>query len=178
MRGALVLFAAILALHAAHGRAVAQGRGSDAAAAGDSIAIIVHRSNPLDSLSFAELRRIFLLERQTWPHGRKITLVLREPGQPERIEALALIVGMSEREYDRHMLFQTYRGDIGLGPRSIRSAATMLRFVYNAPGAIGHVYARELDDSVKALRIDGLSHDDPAYKLRRRQQRVALVGGD
>jgi ABC-type phosphate transport system substrate-binding protein len=170
-----VLFVAILALNGARARALVQGRASDTS---DAIAIIVHRSNPVDSLSFAELRRIFLLERQTWPHGRKITLVLREQGQPERTEALALIVGMSEPEFDRHVLFQTFRGDIGLGPRSIRSAATMLRFVYNAPGAIGHVYANELDNTVKALRIDGLSHDDPAYRLRRRQQRVALVTGE
>ena len=174
MRRALVLFVAILAVNGTRVPTLVEERGSQTPAT-DAIAIIVHRSNPVDSLSFAELRRIFLLERQTWPHGRKITLVLRERGQPERIEALALIVGMSEPEFDRHVLFQTFRGDIGLGPRSIRSAAAMLRFVYNVPGAIGHVYARELDDSVKALRIDGLPHDDAGYKLRRGQQRVARV---
>jgi len=189
MRAALVLCIAVLAMSGARAGALAQGRGSDVGAS-DAIAIIVHRSNPVDNLSFAELRRIFLLERQTWPHGRKITVVLREPRQPERVEALALIVGMSEPEYDRHVLFLTFRGEVGLGPRSIRSAASMLRFVYNAPGAIGHVYAGELDASVKALRIDGLSPDDVGYRLnpsaqkpraedpgqRRRQQRVAAFG--
>jgi phosphate transport system substrate-binding protein len=177
MRAALVLCVALQAMNGARAAALGQGRGSESDAS-DGIAIIVHRSNPVDNLSFAELRRIFLLERQTWPHGRKITVVLREPGQPERAEALALIVGMSQPEYDRHVLFLTFRGDVGLGPRSIRSAASMLRFVYNAPGAIGHVYARELDGSVKVLRIDGLLPDDAGYRLRRRQQRVAALAGE
>ena len=169
-----MLCVAVLAVSGARAGARVQGRGSEPAGS-DAIAIIVHRSNPVENLSFAELRRIFLLERQTWPHGRKITVILREAGQPERVEALALIVGMSEPEYDRHVLFQTFRGDVGLGPRSIRSAASMLRFVYNAPGAIGYVYVRELDDSVKTLRIDGLPPDDAGYRLRRRLQRVAAM---
>jgi hypothetical protein len=174
MRAALVLSVALLAVSGARAGARSQGVGVEQGSS-DAIAIIVHRSNPVDNLSFAELRRIFLLERQTWPHGRKITVVLREAGQPERVEALSLIAGMSEPEYDRHVLFLTFRGDVGLGPRSIRSAATMLRFVYNVPGAIGHVYARELDGSVKVLRIDGLAPDDAGYRLRRRQQRVAAL---
>jgi ABC-type phosphate transport system substrate-binding protein len=174
MRAALVLAVAVLAANLARAAAPLQAQGSPPPA-GEAIAIIVHRSNPVDSLSFAELRRIFLLERQTWPQGRKVTLVLREAGQRERIEALAVIVGMSESEFERHVLFQTFRGNVGWGPRSIRSAEAMRRFVYNAPGAIGHVYASELDDSIKTLRIDGLSHDDPRYRLRRRPQPPAVV---
>jgi ABC-type phosphate transport system substrate-binding protein len=174
MRGALLLAVAVLAANLAHAVAPVQGRGS-APPAGEAIAIIVHRSNPVDTLSFAELRRIFLLERQTWPQGRKVTLVLREPGQQERIEVIALVVAMSEPEFERHVLFQTFRGNVGWGPRSIRSAEAMRRFVYNAPGAIGHVYANELDDSIKALRIDGLSHDDPRYRLRRRAKPAVVV---
>jgi ABC-type phosphate transport system substrate-binding protein len=131
-----------------------------------AVAIVVHKSNPVDNLSLAELRRIFLLETQTWPHGRKITVILREPGQPERAQAIRLICSMSPREYDRHVLFKTFRGDIIVGPRSIRTASAMLRFVFNAPGAIGYVAAGELDDSVKVLRIDGKSIDDPDYPLR------------
>ena len=172
MRGALVLAVALLAANLAAAPVQVQGSSPPAS---EAIAIIVHRSNPVDTLSFAELRRIVLLERQTWPHGRKVTLVLREPGQQERIELLALVGGMSEPEFERHVLFQTFRGNVGWGPRSIRSAEAMRRFVYNAPGAIGHVYASELDDSIKALRIDGLSHDDPRYRLRRRPQAAAVV---
>jgi phosphate transport system substrate-binding protein len=132
------------------------------------LAIVVHRSNPVDDLTTAELRRIFLLDTQTWPHGRKITVVLREKGQAERTDAIRLVCGLSERDYERHILFRTFQGSVGIGPRSIQSAAAMLRFVYSAPGAIGHVNAVEADASVKVLRIDGLLPDDARYPLRHR----------
>jgi ABC-type phosphate transport system substrate-binding protein len=136
------------------------------AAPSPAVAVVVHRSNPVDNLTFAELRRIFLLDTQSWPHGRKITVVLREKGQPERAEAIRVICGLSERDYERHILFRTFQGSVGIGPRSIQSAAAMLRFVYSAPGAIGHVNADEADGSVKVLRIDGRLPDEAAYPLR------------
>jgi hypothetical protein len=132
------------------------------------VAIIVHRSNPVENLSRAELRRMFLLETQTWPRGRKITVVVREKGQPERAEALQAICDLNEAEYERHVLLQTFRGNVGWGPRSILSADAMRRFVFNVPGAIGYVWANETDDSVKVVRIDGLLPGEPGYPLRRR----------
>lgn len=134
----------------------------------NDLAIIVHRSNPVETLTLAELRRIFLLETQTWSGGRKITLVLREARQPERAEALMLVCGLTEGEYERHVLLQTFRGDVGWGPRSIRTASAMLRFVFNVPGAIGYVWASETDDSTKVLRIDGRLPGETGYPLRRR----------
>jgi len=130
-------------------------------------AIIVHRSNPVDGLTFSELRQIFMLDTQTWPHGRKITVVLREKGQPERADAIRIICGLSETDYDKYILFRTFQGRVNIGPRSIQSAAAMVRFVYSAPGAIGYVTADQLNSTVKLLRIDDLQPGDPRYPLRR-----------
>jgi len=55
----------------------AQGLHGQAGGA-DALAIVVHRGNPVESLTLSELRRIFMLETQNWPHGRRITVVLRE----------------------------------------------------------------------------------------------------
>ena len=137
----------------------------------DALAIIVHRSNPVDTITLNELRRIFMLDTQTWPHGRKITVVLREKGQAERAEAISLVCGMSESEYERHVLFQTFGGNVGWGPRAINSASAMLRFVFNAPGAIGYVPADGADGSTKILRVNGLLPGDPRYPLLRRRPR-------
>jgi hypothetical protein len=93
--------------------------------------------------------------------------MVREKGQPERAEAIRLICGIAEAEYERHVLLQTFRGSLGPGPRSIQSVSAMLRFVFNAPGAIGYIPADEIDSSVKVLRIDGLRPTEPAYPLRR-----------
>lgn len=133
----------------------------------DALAIVVHPSNPVESLTLGELRRIFMFDTQTWPHGRKITVVLRERGQPERGEAIRLICGLAEDQYDKHVLLQTFRGSIGQGPREILSARAMLRFVFNAPGTIGYVPADEVDGTTKVLRINGLLPNAPRYPLRR-----------
>ena len=133
----------------------------------DALAIVVHRANPIDVLTMAELRRIFMLEMQNWPHGRRITVVLREKGQPERDEAIRAICGLSEAAYERHVLLQTFRGAVTRAPRAIQSASAMLRFVFNTPGAIGYVPADQLDDSVKVLPIDGLLPRDRNYPLQR-----------
>lgn len=135
--------------------------------ANSPLAIVVNHANPVDDLTFAELRRIFTLETQKWPNGRKITVVLREKGQPERDDAIRIVCGMSPAQYNRHILYETFRGSIGSGPRSIESAGAMLRFVFNAPGAIGYVPANQVDGTTKVLRIGGLLPADPGYPLRR-----------
>lgn len=132
-----------------------------------ALAVVVHHSNPVDNLSFSELRRIFMLDTQTWPHGRKITVVLREKGQPERAAAIRTICGLSEADYDKHILFRTFQGTVTIGPRSLQSESAVLRFVYNAPGAIGAVAADQVDATVKLLRIDGLLPGENGYPLRR-----------
>jgi ABC-type phosphate transport system substrate-binding protein len=137
------------------------------------LAIIVHRSNPVDNLTFSELRRIFMLDTQTWPHGRKITVVLREKDQPERAEAIRIICGLSERDYEKHILFRAFQGSVSAGPRAIQSGSGMVRFVYSAPGAIGYVNADDVEPSVKLLRIEGLLPDDPGYPLRHRPRGAA-----
>jgi len=76
------------------------------------------------------------------------------------------VCGMSEAEYDRHLLFQTFRGTLGWGPRSIRTAEAMIRFVFNAPGAIGYVPADVADSTTRVLRIDGRLPGEAGYPLR------------
>jgi ABC-type phosphate transport system substrate-binding protein len=133
-----------------------------------ALAIVVHRSNPTDDLSLAELRSLFLGERQRWPNGRRITLVLQEPGQPEREAALRLVYRMTEAEIGHHFLRAVYRGQAVSAPKTLSSADRVLRFVFNVPGAIGCVPLRDVDGTVKVLRVDGRPPTDAAYPLRLR----------
>jgi ABC-type phosphate transport system substrate-binding protein len=130
------------------------------------LAIVVHRSNPVEELSLSELRSLFLGERQRWPNGRRITLVLQEPGQPEREAALQLIYRMSEAELNHHFLRAVYRGQAFSAPKTLSSSDRVVRFVFNVPGAIGCVPAREVDSSVKVLRVEGRPPGEAGYPLR------------
>lgn len=172
MTRSIFLAIACAAAVAAGPPARAGGPQAPAPPGADTLAIIVNRANPVEDLSMRELRRIFMLETQNWPNGRKITVMLREKGQPERTEAIRLICGISDAEYERHVLFQTFRGSIGWGPRAILSASAMLRFVFNAPGAIGYVRGDQVDrTATKVLLIDGYTPGDAKYPLRRRPRR-------
>jgi ABC-type phosphate transport system substrate-binding protein len=131
----------------------------------ESLAIVVNTANPVENLSSAELRRIFLAEVGQWPHGRRATVVMREAGEPEREAILKLVYRMSERELDRYFLEKVFRGEIQGGPKLLSTAAGVKRFVVNVPGAIGYVRAGDLDDTVKAVRIEGRAPGEPGYPL-------------
>jgi len=127
---------------------------------------IVNKANPVDSLSFADLRAIFLGERGSWPNGKKITVLMRSPGPPEREAVLRWIYKMNESDYSRYSLQSTFTGQAQSGPKLLDSAAGMRRFVFNVPGAIGYVRAPEADESVKILRIDGHAPGEAAYRIK------------
>ena len=91
--GVLIIVAAAILLLEVSPDAVLQAAGTPPEAestAEQSLAIIVNQSNPVDNVSLQELRTIFLGERSHWPNGRRITLVMLEPGQPERKAVLRI----------------------------------------------------------------------------------------
>jgi phosphate transport system substrate-binding protein len=131
-----------------------------------SLAIIVNQSNPVESLSAAELRKIFLGERSHWSNGRRITLVMMEPGSPERKAMLRDIYQMNEKDLDSHFLHGAFTGEVFVSPKTLDNAAEVRRFVFNVPGAIGCVRAADVDGSVKVVRVDGHLPADKEYSLR------------
>jgi ABC-type phosphate transport system substrate-binding protein len=135
-------------------------------AEGEHIAVIVNRANSINGLSMRELRRIFLCERTSWQSGRKITVVMRDPGQVERDAILRLVYRMTEGEYQRHFLQARFTGEVIVPPRVVSSPAGVRKFVAYVPGAIGYVRACDLDDTVKFLLIDGEAPGNTDYKLK------------
>lgn len=133
--------------------------------ASEPLAIVVNLSNPVEGLSSSELRTIFLGNRIQWPNGRRITLVMREPGDPERQAILRDVCGLSEQQFRTHFLRGLYNGEILISPKTLSSVNGVRRFVVNVPGAIGYLRLSDMDPSVKKLRIDGLRPEDKGYKL-------------
>ena len=75
----VMLAAAICALGLAGAPPVAEG----------DVAIVVRPDVPVDNLSFAELRRLMLGDRQFWTSNLKVTLLVRAPGAREREDHLS-----------------------------------------------------------------------------------------
>lgn len=131
----------------------------------EPLVFVVHRSNPTDNLTLADLRKLFHGERRKWSHGRNVTLVMRNPGTIERDTVLRELYEMDENEFARFFLHAEFVGDVATPPKQLNSAQGVIRFVFNVPGAIGYVRLSELDKSVKPLRIGGLAPGDPGYPL-------------
>lgn len=140
------------------------------AASSEPIAIVVNKSNPVDNLSTSELRQIFLGARTHWPNGRRITLVMREPGDPERETILHNLCAMTEEQFTTHFVRGLYRGDILVSPKILSTASGVRRFIFNVPGAIGYARLSEVDGSVKTVLIDEHRPEENAYRLRITEQ--------
>ena len=131
----------------------------------EPLVIVVNRSNPIDELSSAELRKIFLGNRSHWANGRRITLVMREPGEPERNAVIRDVCGMTEDQLKNHYLHGLYTGEILVSPKILSSAVGVRKFIFNVPGAIGYLRIGDVDPTVMVVRIDELMPEDKGYKL-------------
>jgi phosphate transport system substrate-binding protein len=131
----------------------------------EPLAIVVNKNNPLNEMSLGDLRRVFRGQRSRWSNGRRVTLVMRDAGAREREAILQSVYGVAEAEYKRTYMQAVFSGETADAPKTLASTNGVLRFVYNVPGAIGYVRARDADSSVKMLRIDGRLPGEPGYRL-------------
>jgi hypothetical protein len=147
-----VVGAAVLLLEVSPGAAKA-GSSPPATANADNLAIIVNQANTVDDITLKELRTVFLGERSHWPNGRRITLVMMDPGVAERKAVLRDICRMNETEFSRHFLQGLFTGEVFVSPKTLSSPT------------IGYVRASDVDGTVKVIRVNGHGVDDPEYPL-------------
>jgi len=147
------------------GRRTTNQTSQTTAAPHESLAIIVNRTNPINNLSFAELRQYFLGERTRWPNGRRVTLVMLDTSQPEREAVLRIIYEMREQDFHEHFLRAKFTGELPEEPRLFDTTSRVVNFIFLQSSAVGYIRADEVSPSVKVLRLDGLLPDDPGYKL-------------
>jgi hypothetical protein len=162
-----ILISAVLSLAALRsGSARTRGFLPPVQAASDqNLAVIVNLSNPVENLSLADLRKIFLGERTHWPNGRRITLVMMEPGQPERAVVLRDICQMNENDFNNHFLHGLFTGEVLVSPKILATPVGVRKFVFNVPGAIGYLRATDVDASIKVVRVDERAPEDKGYRL-------------
>lgn len=138
----------------------------------EPLAIVVNRSNPIDNLSSAELHTIFLGGRGYWANGRRITLVMREPGEPERKAILRDVCGMNEDQFKTHFLRGLYTGEILVSPKILDTPYGVRKFIFNVPGAIGYLRISDVDATVKVVRLNEVLPEEKGYRLHLQSQAV------
>jgi len=130
------------------------------------VAIIVSNDVPVDDLSFAEVRKVFLGERQFWNPKLRVVLLMRAPVAPERDVVLRSIYQMSEAQFRQYWISKVFRADVSAGPKIVYSTEMANDLVTAIPGAIAFVDAAQIPKGLKVLKIDGKLPGDKSYPLR------------
>jgi hypothetical protein len=129
------------------------------------IAIVVRTDVPVDNLSFAELRRLMLGDRQFWASNLKVTLLVRAPGAREREVVLKTIYQMSEAQFRQYWIAKVFRAEAASSPRIVYPNMMATELATQIPGAVAFVDAAQVPKSLKVLRINGFLPGEPKYPL-------------
>ena len=124
------------------------------------LALITDTANATTNLTTAELVKIFNQHTRTWPDGKLILLVLRDPGTEDMQLVLRKVLSMSPEQ--AREFIQSHKNNIVIAD----SDDSVLRFVSSNRGAIGVVDLYSLTKGVTVLKIDGKLPVEQGYLLR------------
>jgi ABC-type phosphate transport system substrate-binding protein len=130
------------------------------------IAVIVNPDVQVDNLALADLRRILLGDREFWPSGVRVTLLIRAPIARERDAVVKDVCEMTEAQFRQHWIGKVFRNETPSAPKIVYSNEMALDQVSRTPGAIALVEASSANRNVRIVKIDGKAPGQPGYKLR------------
>ena len=130
------------------------------------IAVVVNDETPVTDLSLAEVRRVFLGDRQYWNAKLPVVLLIRAPVARERDVVLRVIYQMTETQFKQYWVAKIFRAEVTGPPKIVYSNDLQYELVSAMPGAIAFVDARNTHPGVKVVRVDGMLPGDKNYPLR------------
>jgi ABC-type phosphate transport system substrate-binding protein len=123
-------------------------------------AIVADKANATSNLTASELVKIFNAHSRSWPDGKPITVVMRDPSFADMQLVLHKLFNMTPEQ--AHSFVQAHRDAIMVAD----SDDAVLRFVSTSHGAIGVVDLYSLTQDVNVLKIDGKLPVEQGYLLR------------
>jgi len=138
-----------------------------AQSAGDvDVAVVVHPDTPVSNLTLAEVRKVFLGDRQYWSTNIPVVLLIRAPVARERNVVLKVIYQMSESQFKQYWIAKIFRAESATAPKVVYSNDMANELVTAIPGAIAFIDARDVRAGSKVVRVDGRLPKEPGYQLR------------
>jgi hypothetical protein len=130
------------------------------------IAVVVHPDTPISSLSLADVRKVFLGDRQYWTTNVPVVLLIRAPVARERNVVLKIIYQMSESQFKQYWIAKIFRAESASAPKVVYSNDMANELVSAIPGAIAFIDSHEVRPGAKVVRVDGHLPGEPGYPLR------------
>ncbi|MGA7218781.1 MAG: energy transducer TonB [Candidatus Sulfotelmatobacter sp.] len=132
------------------------------ASAGD-IRVIANSSVKADTISPAELKKVFLEENITLSDGSHVEPVFQKNGPTHR-SFLRVYLGRSDEDLQTYYRSLVFSGK-GLMPKQLGSDAEMVAYVARTRGAIGYIAVESTAEGVKTLTIEEFRAGDGERKL-------------
>jgi ABC-type phosphate transport system substrate-binding protein len=130
------------------------------------IAVVVHPDTPITNLSLAEVRKVFLGDRQYWSTNVPVVLLIRAPVARERDVVLKRIYQMSDPQFKQYWIAKIFRAESASAPKVVYSNDMANELVSAIPGAIAFIDSRQVRPGAKIVRVDGKLPGEPGYQLR------------
>ena len=123
------------------------------APAADAFLVVVHPDARIESVSRAELSKIFLGRLGTWSDGTPALPVDQLPGRPARRWFSRRVHGRSVVSVEVYWKRRIFSGR-GVPPAELDSDRQVLEFVHDHPGAVGYVGSGQSLAGVRELALE------------------------
>jgi len=124
------------------------------------LAIIADKGSDTSNVKAADLTNLLNGKTKTWPDGKAVRIVLRDPSSPDMELVLHRVLNMTADQ--ARSLIQAHSGQIVVA----ESDEAVLRMVSSTRGAIGIVDLYSLTKDVNVVKIDGKLPFDSGYLLK------------
>src|SRR6202142_2641860 len=120
------------------------------------MAVVVSKDTSVDTMTSAQLSKVFRAETRKWSDGKPVVLVFHHasPGEMVTLQPLNKMTAAQLQAWTtahRHSL------------KFVDSDADVLDAVENPPGAVGLVEVHSVTDGVKVVRVDGKMPMEDGY---------------
>jgi predicted signal transduction protein with EAL and GGDEF domain len=118
----------------------------------DPLVVIASKSNSAaQQLTKAAVKKILLGDMTSWPGGAKVSVILLQPGNPERSLILRTFCGMSESDFTKNRMQLAFTGGTPAAIREVSDVAQVKSTFRLSPGAIAFVHKTDLDETEKVI---------------------------
>src|SRR3954463_15094150 len=129
------------------------------------IAVVTNPETPVTELSLADVRKVFLGERQYWNSNMPVILLVRAPVAREREVVLKNIYQMTESQFKQYWVAKIFRSEAVSAPKIVYSADMTNQLLAVIPGSIAFMEAKAVGPGLKVLKVDGRLPGETGYKL-------------
>ena len=100
------------------------------------LAVIVHKTSRIDTISVLNLRNMFTGDLRTWPDASPVVVIEQPADSATQRRTLHVLLKTTPASYNRQLLQSHFQGKQLPTIKVLNSDASAIRFVLNVPGAV------------------------------------------